>query len=347
MVSLRERNRERRLERVASASQNSLGELSRLAVVSCYYNPGHCEWQRYNAIRFLEKISAPTFIVELSYDDEFLFRDSLKIHGNSETQLLWQKERLLNIAERMVPPEFDAIAWVDADVLFADPHWPTKTLAVLEKNHVCQPWSDCIEIHPTRDPEIVKPSICHAYTTGIRDFANLGIFHPGFAWAMRRDTWRAIGGLDENNIVGNGDTQMVRGFFNRPFWTDQFYSRRWLACANDWMSRCHSVVNCRVGCVHGTISHLWHGDRTHRRYVERLGFLGLNDYDPATDIATGENGILEFTAVGLSKTRMIEQIRGYFHERRQFSVHERLGDRALEDVARAFEALNRQASCRA
>lgn len=318
--------------------------VSRLAVISCYYNPGMCDWQRANCAKFIRTIGQPLYLAELSYGGKFEMPSQLQIHGDLKTQLMWQKERLLSLVERVLPEKYDAVAWIDADVIFEDPDWAEKTLDVLNKNHVCQLFSDCVESHPSQGiiPIRQSESVCHAYLRGEKDFNNLSIFHPGFAWAIRRDTLHKIGSFDYSNIVGSGDTQMVRGFFNVDMWCDKFYSPGWRKFTDAWRTNANNVINSQIGCVSGTIQHLWHGDRIHRKYIERLTYLGLNGYDPYTDLVVEPGKILSWSESGLAKIDMVEQIKGYFNERRSFSIHERLGDAAHEDLAAALGAFERQ-----
>src|SRR5262249_57573476 len=78
-----------------------------LWAISCYFNP--CRYRRrlanYQGCR--RRLTAPLVCVELSFDGRFeLGADDadvlIKVKGGA---VLWQKERLLNIAWRHVPPQ--------------------------------------------------------------------------------------------------------------------------------------------------------------------------------------------------------------------------------------------------
>jgi hypothetical protein len=267
-----------------------------------------------NYERFANAIQAPLFMVELSYDGEFIVDGATRITGTRDSQLLWQKERLLNIAEESVPAEFDAIAWVDADVLLRNDDWPAQTLDMLSRCHVGQVWSHSEELKGD-NAYAIRPSCCYAYSAGADDFFDLGRYHPGFAWAMRRSTWTALGGLMVTNVVGNGDTHMCRGWFNQGLWTDRLVSQDWMASNDTWRDKAHATTQSRVGCVSGTVTHLWHGDRTNRKYVDRLSYLGNSEYDPNTDLEL-KNGLLSWTKFArITKPEMIRKVARYFEER--------------------------------
>lgn len=322
------------------AQRVALTPVTNLAAITCYFNPSQCPRQRDNALVFLQHINVPTWVVELSFDGKWDIPQSdrvIRISGEPQ-QLLWQKECLLNIAEQHVPPEFDAIAWIDADLIFMDNDWSKKTLECLSDNHVCQPWSYCYERHPLQPlSKVDKPACTMAFATGAYNYNDFSKWHPGFAWAMRRDTWREIGGLYEFNVVGNGDTTMTRGFFGCDQWCDKVTPIEMLLHMNDWRNNASRVIQRRVGSVAGDIHHLWHGDRVHRRYVERLTWLYKGQFNPKTDCRRADNGLLEWTKY--VDPTIPANVRGYFAERTRFSVHERLGDLEHADVEAAVRSL--------
>ena len=63
--------------------------------------------------------------MELSFDGRFELTDNdadilIQLSGGA---VLWQKERLLNIAIQSVPKNGKNIAWLDCDVIFERPDW--------------------------------------------------------------------------------------------------------------------------------------------------------------------------------------------------------------------------------
>jgi len=301
-----------------------LGEVKNLHAVTCYFNPTNCPYMRANYHEFARRLSVPLITVELSFTGNFDIPGSHRLVGNTTDQLLWQKERLLNYAETLLPPECDAVVWVDADILFDSKDWPEKTLRMLRYNHVGQPYETPYEAKLSdlshRWP--VRQSTCAAYRKGHEDYYHFGKFHPGFVWAMRRDTWRAIGGLLESCVVGNGDIHMCRGFFDVDLWNDRVMNSAWANDADRWRSTAWSVIRGRVGFVPGLITHLWHGDRANRKYIERLTYLGHNGYNPPKDlIRKGE--LLSWSPYAMrNKKRMVSLVHDYFEERNHEQPHQ-------------------------
>ena len=66
--------------------------------------------------------------------------------------MLWQKERLLNLAFKSVPPEVEKIAWIDCDIVFDRAHWMVEAERQLDKVNIVQPFSKLVELEPEGHP---------------------------------------------------------------------------------------------------------------------------------------------------------------------------------------------------
>src|SRR5208282_4620990 len=54
--------------------------------------------------------------------------------------VLWHKERLLNLALRRLPPTCRYVAWLDCDVVFTRHDWAEGAREALERNALIQPF---------------------------------------------------------------------------------------------------------------------------------------------------------------------------------------------------------------
>ena len=124
--------------------------------------------------------------------------------------VMWQKERLLNVAIENVPLEFTKIAWLDCDLLFANENWAGETSRLLDRYPVVQPFETVVRlprgvIRIQADGErwtsfaAAYAKHPHALLTG--DFVEHG--HTGFAWAARREIL-ASHGLYDGCVAGSG-----------------------------------------------------------------------------------------------------------------------------------------------
>ncbi|MCB1098797.1 MAG: hypothetical protein KDN22_24710 [Verrucomicrobiae bacterium] len=113
---------------------------------------------------------------------------------------MWHKENLLNLLVDALPPEYDAIAWIDADVWFQRHDWYEATCRALEEHCVVQLF-DSVAL--TGEDGRLTARVDGAAARGE---VALGRTTPGYAWAARRSLWTEGGGLYDRAFIGGGDT---------------------------------------------------------------------------------------------------------------------------------------------
>ena len=209
--------------------------------------------------------------------------------------VLWQKERLLNLALAMVPPEYDAIAWLDLDLLFTRLDWPDLAVKALQRNTVVQLFSRVLFQRKEGDrwPEEGRSVVW-----------NSSLGHPGFAWAARRDYLERVGGFYDEAILGGGDLLMWdawSGGARSRLYALRLRAKRW---------------SCRLqaGCLDQTIVHRWHGTRMARQYVERDAVLQSTGFDPERHLTRNAAGAWCWTAE--APVELQTYCREYFTRRR-------------------------------
>lgn len=219
-------------------------------------------------------------------------------------QVLWQKERLLNLAIDALPDDVTHVAWIDPDVHFLNPHWPEDTVAELQRVPVVQLFERVVTETALHGPLKIWPATMaiaprsECFRTGNK---------PGFAWAARRSTLAASGGLFDAGLSGSGDLYMVyawTGTGEQRLQLPALYEGEpMLRCWRAWAERSAAAVRQRVGCVRGTIVHRWHGTRKDRKYVERHEVARRHQFDPARDLELAPNGLWRWTDPGSALAR--------------------------------------------
>lgn len=239
----------------------------------------------------------------------------------------FQKENLINIGAANLTrlfPGWRYVAWVDADISFFNADVATDTMYRLNRHPVVQMWAKALDLGPDGLP--IEFKVPGGKTSVVTSFgecyarkeqrvpALYGVmWHPGYAWAMRRDTYEAVGGLYENTILGAADHHMAWAFVGNP---EQGIhgaaSNGYKLDALRWCRQAARVVNGDLGYVPGLIHHHWHGRKEARKYVERWSILVDNGFDPALDLRREDNGLLKLTkrSAGLR-----DGIRAYFLQR--------------------------------
>jgi hypothetical protein len=294
-------------------------------VIASYFNPNRYRTKKANCEMFrlsMEISGIPCLLVECLFpgaQPEFAESDSvIRIHAKD---VMWQKERLLNVALRGLPGECEMVAWLDCDVLFENRNWAVEAGAELRNHAVVQLFSDVVRLPqgslwgPGGDRWESFGSILKRAPNVLLegDFARHG--HTGFAWAARRELL-ARHGLYDSCIAGSGDHMMAHAFagdWNGPC-IDRIVGRdnEHRAHFEAWARSVYKDVRARVSAVPGTLYHLWHGDTDKRRYVLRNRELASFSFDPHSDLRVGDSGAWEWAS---AKRALHDWAVEYFNQR--------------------------------
>jgi len=279
-------------------------------IVSCYANPLRYRTRRENFRRFAAAITEQggnLLVLEMADQhgefelDEKSF-NCVRLRGDG---LIWQKERMLNLALQHLPRECRKIVWADGDILFESPDWIALTSEALERHVVVQPFEYCVRLPyghteyrgESQENSGVTESFASCYQrdpsiSRLQVYANHG--HTGYAWAARRDFLEACG-LYDVCLTGSGDHLMAHAFAGtlssaciaKMIGAGQAYARHFA----NWAERADALCQGRLGYVPGRVLHLWHGSLANRRYFSRNQEVKELDFDPDRDLQHDANGL--------------------------------------------------------
>ena len=282
---------------------------SDFCVITCYFNPARFKTKRQNFDAFMKgmaKAGANVLVVESAFgDDPFELEPGDNVLQLRGTGVMWQKERLLNIAAARLPASVGKVGWFDADVIFKEPDWLERTSKALDRYMVIQPFSHAVRLHrDNRDDGsgILDRSFASMFVEDPRP-ARTGRYqthgHTGYAWAARRELFDKCG-LYDACLTGSGDHLMAHAFaagmakspcMLHTFGRSREYAEHFLR----WAIPARDLVRANLGVVPGRILHLWHGDLEDRRYRDReIEFRKLG-FNPAADLRFDENGLWEWS----------------------------------------------------
>ena len=294
----------------------------RIAAVCCFYNPAGFKTLRKNYDRFAEQFEQdgwpPLYTVEIAFRGQrFTMPQSDRVKHMRAKDKLWLKENVLNIAARdreFIPPEFDAIAWIDCDLIFKNQNWRDQAEGLLRNKPVVQLYSEITHNDRDRNPIQTRTSVA-AHLAKLDTLpVNFGDHPPGGAWAAHREFFDRFG-LYEKFITGGGDA-LAHAAFMGQFEPPYLRAVNCDKVADDfrrWALPVARHVRGDVGCIKGRITHLWHGDRENRQYRERTQYLV--DFDPSTDLHRNvTTGILEWAT---DKPELHRRHVEYFEQRRE------------------------------
>lgn len=277
----------------------------------------------------------PLLIVELAFGDRpFQLAADLadRVLRVRAPDLMWQKERLLNLGIAALPDDCDAVVWLDTDILFENDDWVAHTRALLGQHGLVQPFDRVCWLGPgqRQAPPAARrglgegmwlPGMAAAMAasrTPARDLLDyLRHGHTGFAWAARRDLIQRHG-LYDRAIVGGGDVVMAHAFYDdRDFRRGcNPYSNKLGVRERDGMAHWAAGLAADRGgppaAVGGRVLHFYHGPLNNRGYAERLRLLKEADFDPQADLALTGSGCWRW---GSAKPGLHRAVADYLRDR--------------------------------
>ena len=310
------------------------GESRRLWAITSYFNPQDFDRRRVAYRQFRRDLAVPLITVELGYDGHFdLGPDDadmfLAVPGSA---VLWQKERMLNLALDLLPPECEIVAWLDCDILFTDADWPRRARQALEQNELVQLFRNVHYLNRGWSAG-VPPHSCLSHSraslaSGV-NFARPaseclvhpsprqrpGTYNCGMAWAARRELLDRCRFFDAS-IIGGGDRAMAGaafGCFDHVAAWHQLNARQ-LDYYLRWAQPFHDACRGRVGAIDVDIYHQWHGDTANRGLGSRHTELARHGFDPFEDIAVDPRGSWRWNS---NKPALHDYLRRYFAARRE------------------------------
>ena len=300
--------------------------------ITSYFNPTASHNRRKNYESFRSRLGVPLTTVEMAFDQPFELgpQDADILVQVRSPSILWQKERLLNIALKHVPAQVSNIAWIDCDVIFGNPRWPEEAADALKRAKIVQLFDESFEIFNEALPDEISPvnlvhrgtSLINLVKKGMTSRADLRKPRvaiskplPGLAWAAQRSLLESFGFYD-HFIVGGGDTAIARSIYG---WFDDLIPRflltpRRASHFKKWAIPFSTATVGSATSLTGSIYHLWHGSLVNRNYNDRQIEFSAFDYDPEKDVALSEQGTWVWAS---DKPEMHSFVKRYFESRQE------------------------------
>jgi hypothetical protein len=245
--------------------------------------------------RMNEEDNIELFIVELAYKEQkfIVTKSNNAKHLQIRTSTpLWHKENMVNLGVKyLLPKNYKAFAWIDADIEFESHTWALDTLKILNGyKDVVQLFSHAVDMDKDESTLNIFNSFGFNYSKN-KQYSSKGLdyWHPGFAWAITRKAYEKIGKLYEVGILGSGDNIMAFSFINKSkSYVNKKYSDDY---NNSMLEFQNNAKTLRLGYVPGVIRHYYHGKKKNRNYMERTEILVKYQYSPYKDITYDDIGI--------------------------------------------------------
>jgi hypothetical protein len=290
--------------------------------ISSYFNPQRFSSRYRNFVAFRDALTLPLLTVEWSQHGDFQLSaaDSDVLISVSGGDLMWQKERLLNVAIAALPPSCEVVVWLDCDILFEDDRWIDKLEAALCDAPIVQLFSEVVHLDPTgaATPLLVRKSLAatlnHGSPADIGQQIRSGAFSQngaplangyaeqqertrlqsrpssGHAWAARRTLLKRHG-LYDGCICGAGDMAIALAAFGKQdLFLDSFpLNETQKLHYRAWADPFAESTGGDVGFLSTRIHHLFHGLLSNRQYSSRLQQASESGFDPGKDLLLDEH----------------------------------------------------------
>jgi hypothetical protein len=300
--------------------------------ITAYFNPAKYRNKLKNYHIFREKSKSQglnLITIELAFNDhpfELGNDDSeiiIQIRGNNNN-ILWQKERLINIGIENLPSECTKFAWLDADIIFEDNDWIRKAADHLNNYNIIQLFDEVVfleknKLSAPRKDNIKKTNIHYrpnSSSPGIAStFKNQNNFsgHPGFAWAARKEIFSSSG-LFDRNPLNCSDGLMFYAFSNHKYLFSKYLSQNVIKDFLAWSIQVQHNADGKINYLPGKIYHLWHGNEKNRLYGSLNKILTELSFDSNKDITIDNNKLFSWTS---NNPKLKKKIFNYFKIRNE------------------------------
>lgn len=304
-----------------------------LVVITCFFNPNRSEERIgcYNVFHNnLKRVGIPVYTLELVFGDQpfqLTEDDATCLKQLRCTDLMFQKERALNLLLNDLPDDYDEVIWMDCDLFFFEDSWPSRVSEALRDYQVIQPYTYSVALPRAEfyNPDEFQTIFYNCYGSGRikrsyayyhnhrHQFSNFHHGHVGYVWAARRDFLERHKFYDPI-ISGAGDLFMLMAFSGNFGWLDYpLEIRNYPAKATlhflDWGFPVYEETKGRIGYTSDLVLHVWHGEIEKRNYLEASRYLQTYQFDPEADLAVADNGVWRWNS---PKYELHEGIRKMF-----------------------------------
>lgn len=287
----------------------------KLWAVSAYFNPIGYNSRFMNFQMYRSRIGVPLAVAELSFGKPFTLkpRDADLLLQFSEGDIMWQKERLINMLIEQLPDSCEYVAIADADILFPDDSWVERSIEMLKTRNIVFPFTKSHRLFPFESPETYQSGRVLPKTAFVHPDAKPPFVETGLVWVVRRELLQDVK-LYDSAIVGGADRLMMlaaRGDAEMAMERNQM-GPAWRAHYKPWADRFYATIDGKVGCLDGDVYGLWHGAGKDRSYYKRHVITASAGFSPQDDIELSSEKTWLWAS---DKPRMRTSVENYFRSR--------------------------------
>ena len=259
----------------------------KMAIILVYFNK-QCSLRLINNLLFIKQMldlaNIPYFIGEMSINrSPFLFAESSNIFHFQSPDNMFYKENIINLMEPRLPPIYDKLCIMDADIIFDNSDWYNLLSSKLNDVNICQPFSTAYWLNISYD-DVIREK-CSYLKKRIGG-------HEGFVWGFQRK-WFNTYKFPMNCFIGSGDTLFVKAVFEKIILNQNQYIYNSLV---KYISNLPSDISSDYLDIN--IYHLYHGTINNRQYSSK--HIKFNNMLTKLNITTSDE-FIEYNANGIMR----------------------------------------------
>jgi hypothetical protein len=261
-----------------------------MAILLVIFNPSMSKRIIMNYLYTVEQFylqGLPTYTLELVYEGRKPeLAASPSVFHVKTNSYMFHKENMIRVLEKKIPQKYQKLLFVDADIVWKQSYWYDQISRTLDYYDVVQPFETGHWLDLTyRKKEISRDTVLFMW----KDKWDHTL-HPGFAWAMRRDWYKANGFFDYA-LSGSGDTLSTAHWLNKKF--PKGFKSLPLSLKHVYVEFC-AKPRPQIGYCKGLeVFHLYHGGRANRQYVDRHKMLDV-EQDIMELTCINRDGLIEW-----------------------------------------------------
>lgn len=285
-----------------------------LIAITSYYNP--CDYfnRFYNYWEFalsLARHGIKLVTAEVVHSGKQQIPNSMPLYT---ADVMWHKERSLNLAASTLPESCRYVAWVDCDIVWQR-SWYHRAMELLQSKPIVQLFEKIVFLDAKceKSDELPRYGFAKAYKE-CRPWYPSSNHPPGGAWAANRILFDRLGGLYDRLVSGGADCFCAGAFIDAGMHNPVLAhsNKKIVADYATYARDVGAFSRGDIGYTEDTIYHLYHGERKNKQYKERMDYM--LEFDPHESIKVSKSGLYEWADNDRS-----ENFRKYFRNRREDS----------------------------
>lgn len=287
--------------------------MSNICVLTTYFNYYQNPFLLDNYNKFKQAIAeekVPLLTVEAVLEGESSVLEGDDVLRVKSSSILWQKERMINLAIEHLSGQYKYIAWVDCDVLLV-PGWSSEAKKLLNLCNVVQLFSKINFFNPWGHVENVLDSVAFSLVNnkGSENFKIPCVC--GGAWITHVDILQDIGIYDACVSSGNDIlfAASVCGSEKEVLFLNEAMNSHYF----EWADEIKLRHRCRVNYVKAVCGHMYHGNVNNHYYQKRNEILKKWGFNPYFDIVKNEDKLYEWSTNNIEVKRAIKIMMKHRH----------------------------------